>query len=294
MIPDGWEIRKIEECGKVQSGRQRAPQFTKGEIRPYLRVANVFDGFIDTSDVREMPFTDSEYKIYLLKEEDILLNEGQTIELVGRAAIYNGQPIDCCFQNTLIRFRAYENTNFKFAFSLFQYLFYTGQFSSIAARTTSIAHLGVSRFANYKAYFPPLLEQCKIAEILGAWDESIDLLERLIGKTRSRKQGLMQQLLTGKKRFKEFEGSEWKKVSIGEIAFVDKRSLNNNTPKDYTFFYVSLSNIDNGHISNNLKELCFEQAPSRARRLVSNNDILMATVRPNLKSFAIVKTNADK
>jgi restriction endonuclease S subunit len=64
---------------------------------------------------------------------------------------------------------------------------------------------------------PPLLEQCKIAEVLGVWDESIDLLERLIGRVRSRKQGLMQQLLTGKKRFKEFEGSEWEMIKVGDI-----------------------------------------------------------------------------
>ena len=64
---------------------------------------------------------------------------------------------------------------------------------------------------------PPLLEQCSIAEVLGIWDESIDLLERLIGKVRSRKQGLMQQLLTGKKRFKEFEGSEWKEYCLGDL-----------------------------------------------------------------------------
>jgi type I restriction enzyme, S subunit len=167
------------------------------------------------------------------------------------------------------------------------------EFERMAVGST-IKTIGLPYFKKLEITYPPLLEQCRIAEMLGVWDESIDLLEKLIGRVRSRKQGLMQQLLTGKKRFKEFEGSEWKKVSIGEIAFVDKRSLNNSTPKDYTFFYISLSDIDNGHISNNLEQLCFEKAPSRARRLVSNNDILMATVRPNLKSFAIIKTDADK
>jgi type I restriction enzyme, S subunit len=167
------------------------------------------------------------------------------------------------------------------------------EFERMAVGST-IKTIGLPYFKKLEITYPPLLEQCRIAEVIGVWDESIDLIERLIGRVRSRKQWLMQQLLTGKKRFKEFEGSEWKKVSIGEIAFVDKRSLNNSTPKDYTFFYISLSDIDNGHISNNLEQLCFEKAPSRARRLVSNNDILMATVRPNLKSFAIVKTDADK
>jgi restriction endonuclease S subunit len=58
--------------------------------------------------------------------------------------------------------------------------------------------------------------------VLGVWDESIDLLERLIGRVRSRKQGLRQQLLIGKKRFKEFEGSEWKKAEFGQVVLDTK------------------------------------------------------------------------
>ncbi len=78
-----------------------------------------------------------------------------------------------------------------------------------------------SDFRNLLIPLPPLLEQHKISEMLGVWDESIDLLEKLIGKTRSRKQGLMQQLLTGKKRFKEFEGSEWKTVRLRDISTIN-------------------------------------------------------------------------
>ena len=80
------------------------------------------------------------------------------------------------------------------------------QFAASSRKDPNITRKDVCEFP---IVLPPLLEQCRIAEVLGVWDESIDLLERLIGKTRSRKQGLMQQLLTGKKRFKEFEGSEW-------------------------------------------------------------------------------------
>ena len=78
--------------------------------------------------------------------------------------------------------------------------------------------LGQTEFLKLEILLPPISEQCRIAEVLGVWDESIDLLEKLVGKTRSRKQGLMQQLLTGKKRFKEFEGSEWKEYQLSEIA----------------------------------------------------------------------------
>jgi type I restriction enzyme, S subunit len=86
------------------------------------------------------------------------------------------------------------------------------------ASGTTVRHTSPKKILELVIPLPPLLEQCRIAEVLGVWDESIDLLERLIGRVRSRKQGLMQQLLTGKKRFKEFEGSEWKEYQLSQIA----------------------------------------------------------------------------
>ena len=86
------------------------------------------------------------------------------------------------------------------------------------ASGTTVRHTSPKKILELVIPLPPLLEQFRIAEVLGVWDESIDLLEKLVGKTRSRKQGLMQQLLTGKKRFKEFEGSEWKEYQLSEIA----------------------------------------------------------------------------
>ena len=67
---------------------------------------------------------------------------------------------------------------------------------------------------------PPLPEQKKIAKILSTWDDAIATTEKLIAAKEKLKKGLMQQLLTGKKRFKEFEGGEWKEVRLGEVADV--------------------------------------------------------------------------
>ena len=52
---------------------------------------------------------------------------------------------------------------------------------------------------------PPLPEQRRIAEILSTWDRAIDLTAQLIAAKQQRKRGLMQELLTGKRRFAEFE-----------------------------------------------------------------------------------------
>lgn len=63
---------------------------------------------------------------------------------------------------------------------------------------------------------PPLKEQAKIAEILSTWDSAIEKQEQLIEKKKEFKKGLMQRLLSGEVRFKEFN-DKWKIVSLGSI-----------------------------------------------------------------------------
>lgn len=64
---------------------------------------------------------------------------------------------------------------------------------------------------------PPLPEQRKIADILNTWDKAIEKQTQLIEKLELRKKGLMQQLLTGKKRLPGGSG-EWKKIAIKDFA----------------------------------------------------------------------------
>ena len=90
----------------------------------------------------------------------------------------------------------------------------------------------IERFANHGALpsingknllsgwinLPPLEEQRKIASILSTWDGAIEQQTRLLELKRERRRGLMQQLLTGKVRFKEFEGLEWRSGVFGEYC----------------------------------------------------------------------------
>ena len=162
-----WKWVQIQEAGEVRLGRQRSPKHHTGAyMRPYLRVANVYEDRIDTSDVLEMNFTPDEYKIYRLEPNDILLNEGQSLELVGRPALYRGEVPGACFQNTLVRFRASPQVNPRFALYVFRLYMHTGRFQKIARWTTNIAHLGAGRFAQMLFPLPSLPEQRRIvAEI---------------------------------------------------------------------------------------------------------------------------------
>jgi type I restriction enzyme, S subunit len=207
----------MDEAGHVDAGRQRSPHLIDGKPRPYLRVANVMDGYIDTTDVKAMPFTDSEFERFKLQPGDILLNEGQSLDLVGRPAIYKGEPSNCCFQNSLIRFRAHATTDSGFALQLFKHLMLSGRFAAIAAQTTSIAHLGVNRFASLRAPFPTLPEQQRIAAILFAWDRMIEALGALVVAKRKRRDSLRQDLLDGTRRFPEFKKRPWATKRVGEL-----------------------------------------------------------------------------
>ena len=229
ILPKGWNRYRVRDVGQVQTGRQRSPNFTKGKLRPYLRVANIFEGFIDTSDVLQMMFTDEEFERYSLQEGDILLNEGQSIELVGRCAKYKSKPSNCCFQNTLVRFRSNGKIKHDFALILFTHAQKSGVFKKIASRTTSIAHLGVSRFANLQIFVPPISEQKKIADILSYWTTAVIQTHKLISLKKKNKKALMQRLFFGKYEFNipnrvhDDYPDNWQIVKIKELFAPIKR-----------------------------------------------------------------------
>lgn len=96
---------------------------------------------------------------------------------------------------------------------------------------TTVESIEFENLKKYQVLIPPLPEQKKIAEILSAWDRAIRQTCRLIEAKKRLKKGLMQQLLTGRRRFPEFGPSvkrikavfydypsDWAHPKIGEIA----------------------------------------------------------------------------
>ena len=155
------------EVGHCQLGQQRHPMFESGNnVRPYLRVANVLDGDIDLSDILQMHFPTDALEKFELQPGDILLNEGQSTELVGRSAIWRSEVPGMCFQKTLLRFRCGPLLLPDFAHAFFQHMLYTGQFARVAVQTTSIAHLTSIRFMRLLLPVPPLDEQRVLVEQL--------------------------------------------------------------------------------------------------------------------------------
>ncbi len=190
-----WAMKQIDEWGDVLAGKALAVN-APGPLRPYLRTKNVLDGAIDLSDVLTMPMTDSEFRRFEILDRDVLLNEGQSLELVGRASIYRGELGQrCAMQNQLLRFRASPSTCPEFAAQAFRQCQKDGTFARIATQTTSVAHLGSSRFSALALTWPLCLaEQQRIADCLTALDTLITAATQGLDTLRVHKKGLMQQL----------------------------------------------------------------------------------------------------
>lgn len=163
VLPDGWLWQSVGNVGRLQLGRQRAPKYHAGaNMRPYLRVQNVFEDRIDLSDVMEMDFSEADFERFSLKSGDVLLNEGQSPEFLGRPAIYRNQMPGVCFTNTLIRFQAHSFVLPEFALIVFRHCMHSGRFARESNITTNIAHLSLGRLATVEFPVPPLAEQTRI------------------------------------------------------------------------------------------------------------------------------------
>lgn len=169
-------VRPVSHFGSVQLGRQRAPKYQTGKHAvPYMRVANIQEDRVDTSDVLTMDFSPREREVYGLRNGDILLNEGQSTELVGRSAIWRDQIETCCFQNTLVRFRPLPDMCVtEFAQMVFLGWLWNGNFQRVSSKTSNIAHLGASRFAAMPFPALALSDQLHHAEFYRHVTEAVD------------------------------------------------------------------------------------------------------------------------
>ena len=112
--------------------------------------------------------------------------------------------------------------------------------------------------------------------------------EQLFINSQQYKKHLTQELLTQKKRLPGFS-KKIKHYHFSDLLTIDAKNLDKNTPDNFEFNYISLSDVENGRISSKLERHKFHSAPSRARRIVDEDDILLATVRPNSQGFAKIK-----
>ena len=81
-------------------------------------------------------------------------------------------------------------------------------------------------------------------------------------------------------------------MRLKDVAFVNLRTLDESTQGDYKFRYIDISSVSADNGINLGDEITFQEAPSRARRIVKKDDVLVSTVRTYLRAIANIDWDA--
>jgi type I restriction enzyme S subunit len=138
-----------------------------------------------------------------------------------------------------------------------------------------------------KFRLPPLPIQKKLSELLWAIDqvrESYLLAQKSL---------FIQYEALVEKYFGSAMSNNWNSLSLGKVADLNSESLASSRDKDFEFNYLDIASIVAPKKLGEMQKLRFSLAPSRARRVVHENDIVISLVRPYQMSLVLIK-NADK
>ncbi|WP_165394329.1 restriction endonuclease subunit S [Streptomyces albidoflavus] len=253
----------VRELGDVRTGKQLSPASRAGGGQwPYLRVANVYEGHIDYSDVNTMAFSSAERATYGLRPGDILLNEGQeNLMMVGRSALYKGEPGAYCFQNTLIRFRPGPAVLPAFAQSVFVWWRANAVFAGIAEKT-SISHLGGSRFGDLRFPLFPISTQQKIVNALESFAELERGIEASIAKLRDVRRGTV--LMSMASMSAKYPPKGWVRTQLGNVVPIAEYGISEALNRDTRGIPVlRMNNVRNGRVDSHELRYCSISVPQQ-------------------------------
>jgi type I restriction enzyme S subunit len=170
-LPSGWHPVKLGECGEIVSGITLGRKPSAQPVRkvPYLRVANVKDGFLDLSQVNEIEATEAEIAKWRLQPGDLLLTEGGDRDKLGRGTVWRDEIAECIHQNHIFRVRLDESAYLPaFVAAQLNSSYGRSYFLAHAKQTTGIATINQRVLAACPLKIPPMEEQHRIAAMLSA------------------------------------------------------------------------------------------------------------------------------
>lgn len=183
-----WQTCPLSEIAEVQGGiqvgKKRPADAVLVEV-PYLRVANVQRGWLRLDEIKTLAVTAEERDRLLLKDGDILMNEGGDRDKLGRGWVWRDQVPGCVHQNHVFRVRL-KDPDFPPEFvSHYANEFGQPYFIDQGTQTTNLASISKRRVMALPVPVPPVAEAKKIVRLITAAFARADRLEA--EATRARK-----------------------------------------------------------------------------------------------------------
>ncbi|MCA9250635.1 MAG: restriction endonuclease subunit S [Phycisphaerales bacterium] len=209
----------MEDVATVQTGLALGPNHVSDPVElPYLRVANVQDGHFDLREIKTVRVERTRVDRYRIQTGDVLLTEGGDFDKLGRGHIWRGEIPDCLHQNHIFVVR----TNAELIMPELLAAIASGPygrayFLSCSKQSTNLASINSTQLKDMPLPVPPRCEQDAIVRVLRDFDDAVNRTDDLIDASGVRLRGLMQQLLTGRRRLPAFADQLWEEVHIGDL-----------------------------------------------------------------------------
>jgi type I restriction enzyme S subunit len=166
---ESWNIRTLGDIAEVQGGIQVGKKRPAGAIlieTPYLRVANVQRGWLKLDEIKTLGATSDERQRLLLRDGDILMNEGGDRDKLGRGWIWRNEVAGCIHQNHVFRIRL-NDMNFPPEFvSHYANEFGQAYFIDQGTQTTNLASISKKRVMALPVPVPDAEEAIEVVRLI--------------------------------------------------------------------------------------------------------------------------------
>ena len=302
-IPKEWEVIKLRDVLLLLRNGITLRQRKERNGYPVTRIETISEEKIDPSKLGYViGLSEKDIEEHRLIEGDILFSHINSIEHIGKTAIYEGVPDFLLHGMNLLLLRPDKNkVHPKFLLYLLRLLRARKTFWIMSKKAVNQASINQTELGNLRIFFPSLEEQQKIAEILSTIDETIQKTDDIIAKTEALKKGLMQELITkgiGHKEFKETEigkiPKDWEIKRLKDIVIKAKmggtprRNIseywNGNIP------FVKIEDITmSGKYLYNTEEFITEKGLENSSVWIVPKDSLLLAIYGSLGSIGINK-----
>ena len=272
-----WRELKLADLGTFQRGRSRH--------RPRYAF-HLYGGkypFVQTSEVRTARKYIKEYEQTYsevgLEQSKLWPKDTLCIKIAANIAELAILSFDACFPDSILGFIPDEDE------ADLDFIYYT-----LTHFQRELKHIGegsvqdninLGTFQDILFPIPSLPEQKAIASVLSSFDDKIDLLHRQNKTLEAMAETLFRQW------FVEEAREDWKEVTVGDFVELNRASIDKNYPYQ-AIEYLDTGSLTEGKIED-FQSFALDDAPSRAKRLVQHNDVLISTVRPDQKHYGIIK-----
>ena len=231
MLPKDWHRSTLGEIGSIKSGStpERAKHdryFINGKW-PWVKTMDLTNDTVGTTDERITDAALSETSCKLFPKGTVLVAMYGGFKQIGRTGVLN----EASAVNQAISAIELDETLADPMFTLHWLNGHLSAWRSFAASSRKDPNITRDDVCSFPITLPPLVEQRRIAGALSTWDKAITIAERLLSNCHKRKQILLSQALSGKRRLGDFASitavqatphgpipADWAYMQIGLIA----------------------------------------------------------------------------